>query len=209
MLFRSRPVVPAFADVDAERGRELVHDFLGALPGGGWLPETEVVALLGHYGLSLAPAATARPGDDEVVIGVKDDQMFGPLVVLGPAGPAAGGSGYAARLAPLTGADADTLIDSIRSGSATKDLSGAPVDRPAGDAALRETLLRVSRLTDDLPEIAELDLSPVIAGQDGAVVVDARIRVAPPLPQDPFLRRLRLRQAPFIRRSVSMSRRPG
>ena len=206
---RAAPVVPALADVDAERGRELVHGFLAALPGGGWLPEAEVVALLGHYGLSLAPAATARPGDDEVVIGVKDDQMFGPLVVLGPAGPSASGSVYAARLAPLTGADADTLIDSIRSGSATQDLSGAPVDRPAGDAALRETLLRVSRLTDDLPEIAELDLSPVIAGQDGAVVVDARIRVAPPLPQDPFLRKLRLRQAPFIWRSVSMSRRPG
>jgi acyl-CoA synthetase (NDP forming) len=204
-----RPVVPAFADVDAERGRELVHDFLGALPGGGWLPETEVVALLGHYGLSLAPAATARPGDDEVVIGVKDDQMFGPLVVLGPAGPPGSGSGYAARLAPLTGADADTLIDSMRSGSAPPGLSGPPADRRAGDAALRETLLRVSRLTDDLPEIAELDLSPVIAGQDGAVVVDARIRVAPPLPQDPFLRKLRLRQEPFIWRSVSVSSRPG
>ena len=52
-------------------------------------------------------------------------------------------------------------------------------------------LLRVSRLTDDLPEITELDLNPVIARPDGAVAVDARIRVAPQVPQDPFLRRLR------------------
>jgi acyl-CoA synthetase (NDP forming) len=63
---------------------------------------------------------------------------------------------------------------------------------PAADlAALRDVLLRVSRLTDDLPEIAELDLNPVIARADGAVVADARILVAPQVPQDPFLRRLR------------------
>jgi hypothetical protein len=52
-------------------------------------------------------------------------------------------------------------------------------------------LLRVSRLTDDLPEITELDLNPVIAGPEGAITLDARIRVVPPVPQDPFLRRLR------------------
>jgi hypothetical protein len=50
----------------------------------------------------------------------------------------------------------------------------------------------VSRLTEDLPEITELALDPVIAVPDGAVAVDARIRVAPQAPQDPFLRRLRL-----------------
>jgi hypothetical protein len=49
----------------------------------------------------------------------------------------------------------------------------------------------VSRLADDLHEVAELDLNPVIASQDGACAVDARIRVCPAQPQDPFLRRLR------------------
>jgi len=95
---------------------------------------------------------------------------------------------YAARLAPLTEADADTLINSIRSAPLLYGHRGSP---GADLAALRDVLLRVSRLTDDLPEITELDLNPVIAGPDGAVVVDARIRVAPQLPQDPFLRRLR------------------
>ena len=47
------------------------------------------------------------------------------------------------------------------------------------------------RLSDDLPEMAELDLNPVIARPDSAVAVDARIRVAPTDSQDPFLRRLR------------------
>ena len=156
-------------DVDAERGRELVHAFLAARPDGGWLPPAEVAALLGHYGLPLAPAAEARAGDDVVAIGVTDDQMFGPLVMLGPAGPATDPpAGRAARLAPLTSADADMLINSIRSGPLSPSHPGAPGRGPAAvSAALRDALLRVSRLTDDLPEIAELDLNPVIARPDG------------------------------------------
>ena len=49
----------------------------------------------------------------------------------------------------------------------------------------------MSRLADDLPEVTELDLNPVIARQDGAFVVNARIKVTPYLAQDPFLRKLR------------------
>jgi hypothetical protein len=177
--------------VDVERGRELVHGFLAALPDGGWLPQAEVDALLRLYGLPLDRAATAGPGDDNVVIGVKDDQMFGPMVVLALAGvdPPAG---QAARLAPLTSADADTLIGSIRSGLPPGRRAGPAGDSAARVATLREALLRVSRLTEDLPEISELDLDPVIARGDGdVVVVDARICLSPQVPQDPFLRKLR------------------
>jgi len=49
----------------------------------------------------------------------------------------------------------------------------------------------VSRLADDLPEVTDLDLNPVIARPDGAYVVDARIKVRPSQGQDPFLRKLR------------------
>jgi hypothetical protein len=56
--------------------------------------------------------------------------------------------------------------------------------------ALRGLLLRVSRLADDLPEVTDLDLNPVIASPDGVVAMDARIKLAPYQPQDPFLRRL-------------------
>jgi ATP-grasp domain len=99
---------------------------------------------------------------------------------------------HAARLAPLTSADADMLINSIHSAPLLSSYPGAPgaESSPAG-AALRDALLRVSRLTEDVPEITELDLDPVVARPDGAVAVDARIRVAPQVPQDPFLRRLR------------------
>jgi hypothetical protein len=64
--------------------------------------------------------------------------------------------------------------------------------RPAVDTqALAGILLRVSQLADDLPGIAELDLNPVIAQPAGAYAVDARIRITPSQPKDPFLRRLR------------------
>jgi acyl-CoA synthetase (NDP forming) len=80
------------------------------------------------------------------------------------------------------------LINSIRSAALLHRHRGYAA---AGLAALRDVLLRVSRLTDDLPEVAELDLNPVIASADGVVTVDARIRVTPQVAQDPFLRRLR------------------
>jgi len=128
-------------------------------------------------------------GGTEVIIGVEDDQMFGPLVVFGLGGVATEVlADHAARLAPLTDADAGTLISSIRSAPLLYGHRGAPA---ADLAALRDVLMRVSRLADDLPEITELDLNPVIARPDGVVAVDARIKIAPQVPQDPFLRRLR------------------
>ena len=137
-------------------------------------------------GVAIQPMIT---GGTEVLIGVKDDQMFGPLVVFGLGGVATEVlADHAARLAPLTEADADTLINSIRSAPLLHGHRGTPA---ADLTALRDVLLRVSRLTDDLPEITELDLNPVIARPDSAIAVDARIRVTPQVPQDPFLRRLR------------------
>ena len=52
-------------------------------------------------------------------------------------------------------------------------------------------LLADGTTVEILPEVTELDLNPVIAKPTGAFAVDARIKVAPCLPQDPFLRRLR------------------
>jgi acyl-CoA synthetase (NDP forming) len=186
-------VVPAFADVDAERGRDLVRVFLAIEPDGGWLPKADVIALLRLYGISLAAAPMTgggTGGGTELSISVKDDKMFGPLVVFGLSGGGAeAAADHAARLAPLTSADADMLINSALLPGGDRGAPGA-APSPAA-AALRDALLRVSRLTEDLPEIAELDLDPVIASPNGAIAVDARIRVAPQDPQDPFLRKLR------------------
>ncbi len=128
-------------------------------------------------------------GGTEVIVGVADDRLFGPLVVFGLGGVATEVlADHAARLTPLTDVDADTLIRSIRSAPLLLGHRGSPA---ADLRALRDLLLRVSRLADDLPEVTELDLNPVIARPDGVFVVDARVKVAPYAPQDPFLRKLR------------------
>ncbi len=125
----------------------------------------------------------------EVIVGVADDHLFGPLVVFGLGGVATEVlADHAARLTPLTDTDADTLIRSIKAAPLLLGYRGSP---PADLEALRGLLLRVSRLADDLPEITDLDLNPVIARPDGVYAVDARVKVAPYTPQDPFLRRLR------------------
>jgi acyl-CoA synthetase (NDP forming) len=128
-------------------------------------------------------------GGTEVIIGVTQEPVFGPLVVFGLGGVATDVlADHAARLSPLTDTDADELIGSIRAAPLLLGHRGTPA---ANVAALREVLLRVSRLADDLPEVAELDLNPVIARPDGVSAVDARIRLTPAEPQDPFLRKLR------------------
>ena len=112
--------------------------------------------------------------------------MFGPLVVFGLGGPATEAlPGPAVRLTPLTDTDADALIGSVRAAPSLPGRDGSPA---ADVARLRELLLRVSRLADDLPEITELDLSPVIAKPHGVFVAGARIKVASCVPHDPFLR---------------------
>jgi acyl-CoA synthetase (NDP forming) len=151
-----------------------------------------------RHGIGVQPMIT---GGTEVMIGVADDQTFGPLVIFGLGGVATEVlADHSARLAPLTADDADALIDSIRSAPLLHGHHGAPA---ADVAALRDVLMRVSRLADDIPEISELDLNPVIVRPDGAVAVDARIRVIPQLPRDPFLRRLRL-QAVALTNRIAM-----
>jgi acyl-CoA synthetase (NDP forming) len=177
-----RGQVPSFPDVQATDARALVTGFLHREPGGGWLPPDKTADLLHCYGIWLADAEAAGTGGTEVRIGVTDDRVFGPLVVFGP-------GDHAARLTPLTDTDADALIRSVDAAPWLLGQRGVP----ATDLkTLRELLLRVSRLADDLPEVTELDLDPVIAKPHGVFATDARIKLTPCPPQDPFLRRLRL-----------------
>ena len=128
------------------------------------------------------------PGGVEVRISMLREQVAGPLVLFGPGRADGGGlAGRAARLAPLTESDADDLIRSISAAPQLLGRRGAPA---ADLAALRDMLLRVSRMADDLPQIAELELSPVIARPDGVQAVDARIRIQAAEPADAHLRRL-------------------
>src|SRR5204863_8753871 len=109
-------------------------------------------------------------GGVEVLAGVVEEPGFGPLVVIGLGGVATEVlRDHAARLTPLTDTDAANMIRGVHAAPLLLGHRG----RPAVDiAALADVLLRVSRLADDVPEIAELDLNPVIARPDGVQAVD-------------------------------------
>ena len=70
-------------------------------------------------------------------------------------------------------------------------LPGRPGASGADLTSVKSMLLRVSQLADDLPQVAELELNPVIARAGGAEPLDARVRIRAAEPADAYLRRLR------------------
>ena len=114
-------------------------------------------------------------GSAELLAGIVQDPVFGPLVAFGPGGVFAELIGQAEfRIAPLTDADARELVTGGKAGQLVRGFRGKPA---ADEPALTDLLHRLSRLGDDFHEVAELDLNPVIASPDGCVAVDARIRI--------------------------------
>jgi acyl-CoA synthetase (NDP forming) len=117
------------------------------------------------------------PGGHEVIIGMTEDDSFGPLIAFGLGGVFVELIGDVAfRIHPLTDVDAAEMITDVKSARLLEGYRGSD---PGDVESLRETLLRVSALIDDLPEIAEMDLNPVkvLPPGMGVRVVDLRIRV--------------------------------
>lgn len=148
-----------------------------------------------------AVAAAGRPGAGvlvqrqitapvELVAGVAHDPLFGSVVLLGLGGVHTDLLGdRALRLVPMTDLDAGRMWRSLR---AAPLLTGYRGSTPVDTTALEDLLLRLGRLAEDFPEVAELDLNPVLAGPDGVVAVDAKLRLAPAGAEpDPMLRALR------------------
>jgi len=126
----------------------------------------------------------------ETIVGVVHQENFGPLVMFGLGGIATDLLGDRAyRILPVTDLDAHDLVRSLKSAPLLFGYRGSP---PANVEALEELLLRVGRMAAEIPEIVELDLNPVIVSQEGAVAVDAKLRVAPYAPR-PELAHRRLR----------------
>ena len=120
-------------------------------------------------------------GGAELLAGAVQDPVFGPLVAFGPGGVLAELIGQAQfRLAPLTDLDAHELV---RAGKAGRLVAGFRGNPPANEDALVDLLLRLARLAEEVPEMAELDLNPVLALADRCIAVDARVRVARQTPQ--------------------------
>jgi acetyl coenzyme A synthetase (ADP forming)-like protein len=117
-------------------------------------------------------------GGAELLAGVVQDPMFGPLVAFGPGGVFAELIGQAAfRIVPLTDLDATELVTEGKAGRLVAGFRGASA---ADVPSLTDLVLRLARLGEDLPSVSELDLNPVIALPDRCVVVDARVRVRSP-----------------------------
>ncbi|MCI0682256.1 MAG: GNAT family N-acetyltransferase [Gemmataceae bacterium] len=116
-------------------------------------------------------------GGVEVMVGMMQDPLFGPVIAFGLGGIHVEILGdICFRVTPLTDRDAAEMVRSIKGYRLLQGYRGHP---PADIDAIEEVLLRVSRLVEELPEISELDFNPMFAlppGQ-GCRIVDARIRV--------------------------------
>ncbi len=117
-------------------------------------------------------------GAVEMFVGVTHDPTFGPLIACG-----AGGTlvelvkDISVGLTPLAKQDAERMVRSLKTYQVLEGYRGGP----KYDAkALEETILRLNQMVEDIPEVAELDLNPLMVLQDGkgALVVDSRIRIA-------------------------------
>ena len=111
----------------------------------------------------------------EVIVGINRDPQFGPVVTFG-----LGGifveilKDVTSRIAPLTEEDVDEMITSIKGYPV---LLGARGTEPADIASLKEVILKLAQVATDFPEIAELEVNPVIVGNKGkgCFAVDALV----------------------------------
>ncbi|MET9433776.1 acetate--CoA ligase family protein [Streptomyces sp. NPDC006551] len=120
------------------------------------------------------------PPGQEVIVGSVTDPAFGKVVAFGLGGVLVEVlKDVTFRLAPVTADEAVSMLDSIRAAEILRGVRGAPaVDR----WALAEQIRRVSQLVTDFPEIAEVDLNPVIATPQGATAADIRVILASEAP---------------------------
>ena len=124
------------------------------------------------------------PAGTKLTVGAVGDPAFGPLVACGAGGVAAELLGdVQVRLAPLGPREADDMLRELKSFPLLDGYRGRP---RAELGSLRDLVMRVGALAVTHPAIAELDLSPVIASPEGALVVDARVRVDAPGPSPAF-----------------------
>ena len=121
-------------------------------------------------------AMARRPEAQELILGAATDPVFGPVIVFGQGGVAVEvADDHAVGLPPLNAVLARDLVERTRM---ARLLAGYRNRPPADMDAILATLVQVSRLVCDIPEIVELDINPLLADAGGAVVLDARMRLA-------------------------------
>ncbi len=123
----------------------------------------------GYLVQAMAPAGV------EMIVGIVHDPQFGPILACGAGGIAVEViKDVAVRLTPVSHDEAGELVRSLRTYPLLTGFRGAPM---MDVESLQDLIVRVSFMAEDLPEIAELDCNPVMVHPQGAVVVDARVRL--------------------------------
>jgi len=128
------------------------------------------------------------PPGQEVIVGAVTDPTFGKVVAFGLGGVLVEVlKDVTFRLAPVTADEAESMLDSIKAAEILRGVRGAP---PVDRWALAEQIRRVSQLVADFPDIAEVDLNPVIATPEGALAADIRVILSEgaPAPRPRFSR---------------------
>ena len=120
------------------------------------------------------------PPGVEMIVGALQDPLFGPIVACGTGGVLVDLlADTTFRLHPVNESDAREMIDELEGSRLLRGYRGAPA---ANEAALRDTLLRISELVTVAPEVRELDVNPVVVTESTACVADVRIRIGDRLP---------------------------
>jgi acetyltransferase len=124
----------------------------------------------------IVQAMARNPEAHELIAGAATDPVFGPVILFGQGGLTVEVAGdYAVGLPPLNTVLARDLISRTR---VARQLAGYRNHPPAQLDAIAAVLVQVSRLVADIPEIIELDINPLLADSHGAIVLDARMRIA-------------------------------
>jgi acetyltransferase len=114
-------------------------------------------------------------GGKEVIVGMNCDPQFGPLMMFGLGGIYVEAlKDVTFRIAPFSRQEAEEMIREIRSYSLLKGVRG---ERPSDIEAIVDTLLRLSQLVTDFPEIMEMDINPLIVFEAGRGVVGVDMRL--------------------------------
>ena len=174
------PDQPAPVDRDrAEHARVVAERILAEDPVlERWLDVDQAGDLLNGHGLAPSGRAVPRPvvDDVEVALGLVRDPGFGPLIMVAAGGVASDlWDDRVFLLPPITPADAARAVRSLRIWPLLEGYHGSP---PADVASLEELVVRLGELAEDVPQVAELDLNPVVVGPHGSTVVDVKVRLA-------------------------------
>ncbi len=140
-------------------------------------------------GFEVEPMADLQ-GKHELLVGMSDDPTFGPVLAVGAGGKAVEViHDRALGLPPLD----DALARDMIAGTRVARLLAGYRDEPAADIdALVQVLNAVARIAAELPDIAELDINPLLLDQNGALALDARMRIT----EQPAQSRMVIRPVP-------------